>query len=70
MKDTKGLDEGEVTEIVVDDFENVTENEIMGLFRCFVSKDLSENEVWHAIAASMLLDMAFGRSHKLINVRH
>ncbi len=60
----------EIIEIIVDDFASITLDNIRDLLRLFNSKGLSEDEIWHAIAVSIVLDMAFGRSHKLINVLH
>lgn len=46
-------------------FENVTEEEIIFLWRSFKSSGLSGDEAWHAIVTGIALDMAFARSRKL-----
>ncbi|MGH7828560.1 MAG: hypothetical protein ACREP8_00135 [Candidatus Binatia bacterium] len=46
-------------------FENVTEEEIIFLWRSFKSSGLSGDEAWHAIVTGIALDMAFSRSKKL-----
>lgn len=46
-------------------FENVTEEEIIFLWRSFKSSGLSGDEAWHAIVTGIALDMAFSRSRKL-----
>jgi len=53
-----------------DSFENVTEEEIISLWRCFRSSGLSWDEAWHAIVAGMALDMAFARSNTVKRLEH
>ncbi len=43
-------------------FEDVTEEEIIFLWRSFKSSGLSGQEAWHAILTGIALDMAFERS--------
>ena len=47
-----------------DAFEDITEEEIIFLWRSFRSSGLSGDEAWHAIVTGMALDMAFARSKK------
>jgi hypothetical protein len=53
-----------------DAFENVTEEEILSLWRSFKATGLTENEAWHAIVTGIALDMAFSRSHSLSRFDH
>ena len=46
-------------------FNNVTEEEIISLWRCFRSGGLGWEEAWHAIVAGIALDMAFARRQNL-----
>ncbi|MBI2089178.1 MAG: hypothetical protein HYT78_10605 [Deltaproteobacteria bacterium] len=43
----------------IDAFENVTEEEILSLWRSFKATGLSEDQAWHAIVTGIALDMAF-----------
>ncbi len=49
----------------LDNFDNVTEDEIISHWRSFKASGLSEGEAWHAIVAGIALDMAFERSRTL-----
>jgi len=51
-------------------FENITEEEIIFLWRSFKSSGLSGDEAWHAIVTGIALDMAFSRSRKLPQASH
>ena len=51
-------------------FENVTEEEIIFLWRSFKSSGLSGDAAWHAIVTGIALDMAFSRSRKLPQTSH
>ena len=45
-----------------DPFEDVSEEEIIFLWRSFRSSGLSGEEAWHAVLTGIALDMAFERS--------
>lgn len=51
-------------------FENVSEEEIIFLWRSFKANGLTSDQAWHAIVTGMALDMAFDRSKKLSQVEH
>lgn len=48
-----------------DTFENVSEYEIISLWRSFKSSGLSGDEAWHAVVTGIALDMAFAKSKSL-----
>lgn len=52
----------------IDTFDNVTEEEIICLWRSFKSAGLTGDEAWHAIVMGMALDFAFDRSKHLRRV--
>ena len=54
----------------IDAFENVTEEEILSLWRSFKATGLSEDQAWHAIVTGIALDMAFSRSRSLSRAEH
>ncbi len=54
----------------LDSFENVTEEEIISLWRSFKSNGLSGDQAWHVIVTGIALDMAFARSRSLNQVEH
>jgi hypothetical protein len=51
-------------------FENVTEEEIIFLWRSIRGKGLSEDQAWQAIVTGMALDMAFARSKSSCQIEH
>lgn len=51
-----------------DNFDNVTEEEIILLWQSFKSNGLSADEAWHAIVTGIALDMAFARSRNLPHI--
>ena len=54
----------------VDPFENVTEEEVISLWRSFKASGLTEDEAWHAIVTGIALDMAFARTRSLRQAEH
>lgn len=52
----------------LDAFDNVTEEEVLSLWRSFKSSGLTGYEAWHAIVTGIALDMAFARSRNLKQV--
>ncbi len=52
----------------VDTFDNVSEEEIIFLWRSYKSSGMSGDDAWHAIVTGIALDMAFARSRKLPQV--
>lgn len=53
-----------------DPFENVTEEEVISLWRSFKASGLSEDDAWHAIVTGIALDMAFARTRSLRQAEH
>lgn len=51
-------------------FDNVTEEEIISLWRSFKSTGLSEDAAWHAIVTGIALDMVFSRNRSLSRAEH
>jgi hypothetical protein len=51
-------------------FDNVSEEEIIFLWRTFKANGLTSDQAWHAIVTGMALDMAFDRSKKVPQVEH
>lgn len=51
-------------------FEDVSEEEIISLWRSFKATGLSEDAAWNAIVTGIALDMAFSRSKSLRPVIH
>ncbi|MFQ5852679.1 MAG: hypothetical protein ACE5JU_19135 [Candidatus Binatia bacterium] len=49
-------------------FDDVTEQDIILLWRSFKSAGLSGDEAWHAIMTGIALDVAFARSRSLPQV--
>ena len=57
-------------QIQVEDFDDLTEQDIIILWRSFKIAGLSGDEAWHAIMTGMALDMAFARTRGLSQVEH
>ena len=53
-----------------DIFENVTEEEIIFLWRSIKGKGLSEDEAWQAIVTGIALDMAFAKTKAVKQLEH
>lgn len=53
-----------------DAFDDVTEQDIILLWRSFKSAGLSGDEAWNAIMTGIALDMAFSRTRNLPQVEH
>ena len=53
-----------------DIFENVTEEEIIFLWRSIKGKGLSEDEAWQAIVTGIALDMAFAKTKTIKQLEH
>jgi hypothetical protein len=53
-----------------DIFENVTEEEIIYLWRSIKGKGLSEDEAWQAIVTGIALDMAFAKTKAIKQLEH
>jgi len=53
-----------------DIFENVTEEEIIYLWRSIKGKGLSEDEAWQAIVTGIALDMAFAKTKTVKQLEH
>jgi predicted SprT family Zn-dependent metalloprotease len=53
-----------------DIFENVTEEEIIFLWRSIKGKGLSEDEAWQAIVTGIALDMAFAKTKTVKQLEH
>ena len=51
-------------------FENVTEEEIIFLWRSIKGKGLSEDQAWQAIVTGIALDMAFAKSKSSWQIEH
>ncbi|MFQ5540265.1 MAG: hypothetical protein ACE5FB_07660 [Candidatus Binatia bacterium] len=49
-------------------FDNLTEQDIILLWKSFKSAGLSGDEAWNAIMTGMALDMAFSRNRKLSRI--
>ena len=56
--------------VEAESFENVSEEEIIFLWRTFKATGLTSDQAWHAIVTGMALDMAFDRSKKLSQAEH
>jgi len=54
----------------VENFDDLTEQDIIILWRSFKLAGLSGDEAWHAIMTGMALDMAFSRTRGLSEVEH
>ncbi len=54
----------------VENFDDLTEQDIIILWRSFKLAGLSGDEAWHAIMTGMALDMAFARTRGLSEVEH
>ncbi len=54
----------------VENFDDLTEQDIINLWRSFKLAGLSGDEAWHAIMTGMALDMAFARARGLSEVEH
>jgi hypothetical protein len=51
-------------------FENVTEEEIIHLWRSIKGRGLSEDEAWQAVVTGIALDMAFSKSRNSVHIEH
>ena len=54
----------------VESFDDLTEQDIILLWRSFKMAGLSGDEAWHAIMTGMALDMAFARTQGLSHIEH
>ncbi len=54
----------------VENFDDLTEKDIIILWRSFKLAGLSGDEAWHAIMTGVALDMAFARTRGLSEVEH
>ena len=54
----------------LENFDDLTEQDIIILWRSFKLAGLSGDEAWHAIMTGMALDMAFARTRGLSEVEH
>jgi len=54
----------------VENFDDLTEQDIIILWRSFKLAGLSGDDAWHAIMTGMALDMAFARTRGLSEVEH
>ncbi len=54
----------------VENFDDLTEQDIIILWRSFKLAGLSGDEAWHAIMTGMALDMAFARTRGLSEIEH
>ncbi len=68
MKVDQVLPENE--QFQVENFDDLTEQDIIILWRSFKLAGLSGDEAWHAIMTGMALDMAFARTRGLSEVEH
>jgi len=68
MKVNQVLTENE--QFQVENFDDLTEQDIIILWRSFKLAGLSGDEAWHAIMTGMALDMAFARTRGLSEVEH
>ncbi len=68
MKVNQVLPENE--QFQVENFDDLTEQDIIILWRSFKLAGLSGDEAWHAIMTGMALDMAFARTRGLSEVEH
>lgn len=51
-------------------FDNITEEEVIYLWRSIKRRGLSEDEAWQAVVIGIALDMAFATSRKLAYTEH
>jgi len=68
MKVNQVLPENE--QFQVENFDDLTEQDIIIVWRSFKLEGLSGDEAWHAIMTGMALDMAFARTRGLSEVEH
>ncbi len=54
----------------IENFDDLTEQDIIILSRSFKLAGLSGDDAWHAIMTGMALDMAFARTRGLSEVEH
>ena len=54
----------------IESFDDLTEQDIILLWRSFKMAGLSGDEAWHAIMTGMALDMAFARTRGLSHLEH
>ncbi len=54
----------------VESFDDLTEEDIILLWRSFKMAGRSGDEAWHAIMTGMALDMAFARTRGLSHLEH
>ncbi len=54
----------------IENFDDLTEQDIIILWRSFKLVGLSGDDAWHAIMTGMALDMAFARTRGLSEVEH
>jgi len=53
-----------------EDFESVTEEEIIYLWRSIKGRGISENEAWDAVVAGLALDVAFAKRKPSMQIEH
>ncbi len=66
MKDVQEM----LEDTQVESFDELTEQDMILLWRSFKMAGLSGDEAWHAIMTGMALDMAFARTRGLSHVEH
>ena len=66
MKDVQEM----LEDTQVESFDDLTEQDMILLWRSFKMAGLSGDEAWHAIMTGMALDMAFARTRGLSQVEH
>lgn len=59
-----------VEDAQIESFDDLTEQDIILLWRSFKMAGLSGDEAWHAIMTGMALDMAFARTRGLSHLEH
>lgn len=56
--------------VETDGFDDVSEQEIICLWRSIKASGLSSEEAWHAVVTGIALDMAFAKTKTLKPVEH
>jgi hypothetical protein len=51
-------------------FENITEEEVIFLWRSIKGRGISEDQAWQAIVTGIALDMAFAKSRAYHQIEH
>jgi hypothetical protein len=66
MNSISALDRGSDPDL----FENITEEEVIFLWRSIKGRGISEDQAWQAIVTGIALDMAFAKSRAYHQVEH